>query len=51
MNYRVIGGGEVMNSIIQQLKERKPVRAFTDRPVTAEEAWLFLKHQNNRGRL
>ena len=26
-----------MNEVIKQLKERKSVRAFTDRPITAEE--------------
>ena len=32
-----------MNCVIQQLKERKSVRAFTDRPITAQEAAVILE--------
>lgn len=31
-----------MNEVIKQLKERKSVRAFTDRPITAEETAAIL---------
>lgn len=32
-----------MNNVIQQLKERKSVRTFTDRPITREEASAILE--------
>ncbi len=32
-----------MNSVIEQLKERKSVRVFTDRPITAEETSAILE--------
>ena len=34
-----------MNQVIQQLKDRKSVRVFTDRPITAEEEAAILQAQ------
>jgi len=36
-----------MNEVIKQLKERKSVRAFTDRPITAEETAAILEAAAN----
>lgn len=36
-----------MNSVIEQLKERKSVRVFTDRPITPEETAVILESAVN----
>lgn len=36
-----------MNQVIQQLKDRKSVRVFTDRPITSEEEALILESAVN----